>query len=157
MFTFKKYKNFPDWLQSYQKLEKSKQSQTAGKDADIRTGDIMLSHYTKNGTRVDQKHFDNGNNTPWSNSEIAREIIMNALYDAVRKHQGEYNNSALEDVENDWGAGRAVAVRKKMVQYIWRIFDKYHTSKFDMSGHPIVHDVFHVLERTGDMPKTYSK
>ena len=31
---------------------------------------------------------------------------------------------------------------------IWRIFDKYHTSKFDMSGHPIVHDVFHVLERT---------
>jgi hypothetical protein len=148
MFTFKKYQTFPEWL-------KGKQSQTAGKDAGIRTGDIMLSHYTKNGTRVDQKHFDNGDNTPWSNSEIAREIIMNALYDAVRKHQGEYNNIYLEHVENDWGEGRAVAVRKKMVQYIWRIFNKYHTSKFDMSGHPIVTDVFHVLEKTGDMPKKY--
>ena len=154
MFTFKKYKNFPDWLQSYQKLEKSKQSQTAGKDADI-IGDKMLTFYTKDGTRHEQKRFDLGNGKPWSNSEIARELIMNALYDAVRKHQGEYNNSALEDVENDWGEGRAVAVRKKMVQYIWRIFNKYHTSKFDMSGHPIVHDVFHVLERTGDMPKKY--
>tara|TARA_B100000900_G_C20214074_1_gene567060 strand:+ start:111 stop:560 length:450 start_codon:yes stop_codon:yes gene_type:complete len=148
MFTFNKYQTFPEWL-------KGRQSQTAGKDADIRTGDIMLSHYTKNGTRVDQKHFDNGDNTPWSNSEIAREIIMNALYDAVRKHQGEYNNIYLEHVENDWGESRAVAVRKKMVQYIWRIFDKYHTSKFDMSGHPIVTEVFHVLERTGDMPKKY--
>ena len=70
-------------------------------------------------------------------------------------HIFPYNNSALEDVENDWGEGRAVAVRKKMVQYIWRIFNKYHTSKFDMSGHPIVTDVFHVLEKTGDMPKKY--
>jgi hypothetical protein len=148
MFTFNKYQTFPEWL-------KGRQSQTAGKDADIRTGDIMLSHYTKNGTRVDQKHFDNGDGKPWSNSEIAREIIMNALYDAVRKHQGEYNNIYLEHVENDWGEGRAVAVRKKMVQYIWRIFNKYHTSKFDMSGHPIVTEVFHVLERTGDMPKKY--
>ena len=156
MFTFKKYKNFPDWLQSYQKLEKSKQSQTAGKDADnLQENKMSTTFYTKNGTRVDQKHFDNGNNKPWSNSEIAREIIMNALYDAVRKHQGVYNNKYLEHVENDWGEGRAVAVRKKMVQYIWRIFDKYHTSKFDMSGHPIVTDVFHVLEKTGDMPKKY--
>ena len=154
MFTFKKYKNFPDWLQSYQELEKSKQSQTAGKDADI-IGDKMLTFYTKDGTRHEQKRFDLGNGKPWANSEIARELIMNALYDAVRKHQGVYHNGALEDVENDWGEGRAVAVRKKMVQYIWRIFNKYHTSKFDMSGHPIVHDVFHVLERTGDMPKKY--
>jgi len=116
---------------------------------------MTVSYYTKDGTRHDQKHFDNGDNKPWSNSEIAREIIMNALYEAARKEQGTYNNIYLEHVENDWGEGRAVAVRKKMVQYIWRIFDKYHTSKFDMSGHPIVHDVFHVLERTGDMPKKY--
>ena len=115
----------------------------------------MLSYYTKDGTRHDQKYFDNGNNKPWSNSEIAREIIMNALYEAVKKEQGVYNNMYLEHVENDWGEGRAVAVRKKMVQYIWRIFNKYHTSKFDMSGHPIVTDVFHVLEKTGDMPKKY--
>ena len=115
----------------------------------------MLTFYTKDGTRHEQKRFDLGNGKPWSNSEIARELIMNALYDAVRKHQGVYHNSALEDVENDWGEGRAVAVRKKMVQYIWRIFNKYHTSKFDMSGHPIVTDVFHVLEKTGDMPKKY--
>ena len=147
MFTFKKYQTFPEWL-------KSKQSQTAGKDADI-IGDKMLTFYTKDGTRHEQKRFDLGNGKPLSNSEIARELIMNALYDAVRKHQGVYHNGALEDVENDWGEGRAVAVRKKMVQYIWRIFNKYHTSKFDMSGHPIVHDVFHVLERTGDMPKKY--
>ena len=93
MFTFNKYKNFPDWLLGQQ--EKSKHFQTAGKDADIRTGDIMLSHYTKNGTRVDQKHFDNGDNTPWSNSEIAREIIMNALYEAVKKEQGVYNLSLI--------------------------------------------------------------
>ena len=115
----------------------------------------MQTHYTNNGTRVDQKHIQKINNKKWSNSEIAREIIMNALYDAVRKHQSEYNNIYLDHVENDWGEGRAVAVRKKMVQYIWRIFNKYHTSKFDMSGHPIVHDVFHVLERTGNMPKKY--
>ena len=113
------------------------------------------TNYTNNGTRADQKHFDNGDNTPWSNSEIAREIIMNALYEAVKKEHGVYNNIYLDHVENDWGEGRAVAVRKKMVQYIWRIFNKYHTSKFDMSGHPIVHDVFHVLERTGNMPKKY--
>ena len=116
---------------------------------------MSLSYYTNNGTRVDQKYFDNGDNTPWSNSEIAREIIMNALYEAVKKEHGVYNNIYLEHVENDWGESRAVAVRKKMVQYIWRIFNKYHTSKFDMSGHPIVHDVFQVLERTGNMPKKY--
>ena len=115
----------------------------------------MHTHYTNNGTRHDQKHFDLGNGKPWSNSEIAREIIMNALYDAVKKHQSGYNNIYLEYVENDWGEGRAVAVRKKMVQYIWRIFNKYHTSKLDMSSHPIVTDIFHVLERTGDMPKKY--
>ena len=143
MFTFDKYQTFPEWL-------KSKQSQTAGKDADI-IGDKMLSFYTKDGTRHEQKRFDLGNGKPWSNSEIAREIIMNALYDAVRKHQGEYNNSALEDVENDWGEGRAVAVRKKMVQYIGRIFKKYHTAKFDMSGHPILHDVFHKFEKHGEL------
>ena len=154
MFTLNKYKNFPDWLLGQQ--EKSKQSQTAGNDADIQTGDKMSTiFYTKDGTRHDQKYFDNGNNKPWSNSEIAREIIMNALYEAVKKEQGVYNNIYLEHVENDWGEGRAVAVRKKMVQYIWRIFDKYHTSKFDMSGHPIVLDIFNVLERTGDMPKKY--
>ena len=129
--------------------------QTVGQDTDITQENNMLSYYTKDGTRHDQKHFDNGNNKPWSNSEIAREIIMNALYEAVKKEQGVYNNRYLEHVENDWGEGRAVAVRKKMVQYIWRIFNKYHTSKFDMSGHPIVHDIFDVLERTGDMPKKY--
>jgi hypothetical protein len=129
--------------------------QTVGQDTDITQENNMLSYYTKDGTRHDQKHFDNGNNKPWSNSEIAREIIMNALYEAVRKEQGVYNNRYLEHVENDWGEGRAVAVRKKMVQYIWRIFDKYHTSKFDMSGHPIVLDIFNVLEKTGDMPKKY--
>ena len=148
MFTFNKYQTFPEWL-------KGKQSQTAGKDADIIGDKMSTTFYTKNGTRVDQKHFDNGNNKPSSNSEIAREIIMNALHDAVRKTHGEYDNIYLQHVENDLGEGRAVAVRKKMIQYIWRIFNKYHTSKFDMSGHPIVHDVFHVLERTGDMPKKY--
>ena len=132
-----------------------KHGQTVGQDTDITQENNMLSYYTKDGTRDDQKYFDNGDNTPWSNSEIAREIIMNALYEAVKKEQGVYNNIYLEHVENDWGEGRAVAVRKKMVQYIWRIFDKYHTSKFDMSGHPIVTDVFHVLEKTGDMPKKY--
>ena len=116
---------------------------------------MSVTYYTKNGTRVEQKHFDNGDNTSYRPSEIAREIIINALYDAVRKHQGEWNNIYLQHVENDWGTSRAVAVRKKMVQYIWRIFNKYHTSKFDMSGHPIVHDVFQVLERTGNMPKKY--
>ena len=150
MFTFKKYKNFPDWLQSYQKLEKSKQSQTAGKDADIIGDKMSTTFYTKDGTRHEEKWFQYH-----SNSEIAREIIMNALHDAVRKDRGEYENIYLQHVENDLGEGRAVAVRKKMVQYIWRIFDKYHTSKFDMSGHPIVYDIFHVLERTGDMPKKY--
>ena len=88
MFTFNKYQTFPEWL-------KGRQSQTAGKDADIRTGDIMLSHYTKNGTRVDQKHFDNGDGKPWSNSEIAREIIMNALYDACLL----YTSPSPRDVE----------------------------------------------------------
>ena len=133
-----------------------RQSQTTEKDVE-NIGVIMHVHYTKYGTRVEQKHFDLGNNKPWSNSEIAREIIMNALYDVVKKHQGEYNNYFLQQVENDWGEGRAVAVRKKIVSYIWRIFDKYHTSKFDMSGHPIVTEVFHSLEKTGDMPKTYNK
>jgi len=113
---------------------------------------MSTTFYTKDGTRHEEKWFQYH-----SNSEIAREIIMNALHDAVRKDRGEYENIYLQHVENDLGEGRAVAVRKKMVQYIWRIFDKYHTSKFDMSGHPIVYDVFHVLERTGEMPKTYSK
>ena len=116
---------------------------------------MSVSYYTNNGTRVEQKHFDNGDNTPYRPSEIAREIIMNALYEAVKKEHGVYNNIYLEHVENDWGTSRAVAVRKKMVQYIWRIFDKYHTSNFDMSGHPINHEVFHILERHGEMPKTY--
>ena len=151
MFTLNKYKNFPDWLLGQQ--EKSKQSQTAGNDADIQTGDKMSTiFYTKDGTRHEQKWFEH-----YDNSEIAREIIMNALHDAVRKTHGEYDNIYLQHVENDHGDGRAVAVRKKMVQYIWRIFNKYHTSKFDMSGHPIIYDVFHVLERTGDMPKKYKQ
>jgi hypothetical protein len=144
MFTFNKYQTFPEWL-------KGKQSQTAGKDADIQLGDNMSkTHITNNGTRAEEKWFQYHNN-----SEIAREIIINALHQAVLKEHGEYNNIYLQHVENDLGEGRAVAVRKKMVQYIWRIFDKYHTSKFDMSGHPIVYDIFHVLERTGDMPKKY--
>jgi hypothetical protein len=144
MFTFNKYQTFPEWL-------KGRQSQTAGNDADIKTGDKMSTiFYTKNGTRHEQKWFED-----YDNSEIAREIIMNALHDAVRKTHGEYDNIYVQHVENDYGDGRAVAVRKKMVQYIWRIFNKYHTYKFDMSGHPIVHDVFHVLEKTGDMPKKY--
>ncbi len=78
---------------------------------------------TTNGTPDREKYFD-----AHSNSEIAREIILNALY---------------------------VAVRKLIVKYIWRIFNKYHTSKFDMSGHQIVSEVFHQQERTGDMPKDY--
>ena len=130
--------------------------QTVGQDTDItQENNMTVSYYTKNGTRVDQKHFDNGNNKPWSNSEIAREIIMNALYEVVRKEQGVYNNIYLEHVENDWGEGRAVAVRKLIVKYIWRIFNKYHTSNFDMSGHQIVSEVFHQQEKTGDMPKDY--
>ena len=145
----------PDALRSLRDAESQGQGQTVGQDTDITQENNMLTYYTKDGTRHDQKYFDNGNNKPWSNSEIAREIIMNALYEAVKKEQGVYNNIYLEHVENDWGEGRAVAVRKKMVQYIWRIFDKYHTSKFDMSGHPIVHDIFNVLEKTGDMPKKY--
>ena len=143
MFTFNKYQTFPEWL-------KGKQSQTAGKDADIIGDKMSTTFYTKDGTRHEEKWFQYH-----SNSEIAREIIMNALHDAVRKSHGDYDNPYLQHVENDLGEGRAVAVRKKMVQYIWRIFNKYHTSKFDMSGHPIVYDVFHVLERTGDMPKKY--
>ena len=149
MFTFNKYKNFPDWLLSQQ--EKSKQSQTAGNDADnLQENKMSTTFYTKDGTRHEEKWFQYHNN-----SEIAREIIMNALHDAVRKTHGEYDNIYLQHVENDLGEGRAVAVRKKMVQYIWRIFDKYHTSKYDMSGHPIVLDIFNVLERTGDMPKKF--
>ena len=106
---------------------------------------------TTNGTPNKQKYFD-----AHSNSEIAREIILNALYEVVIKDQYDrYNNYYLEQVENDWGYSRAVAVRKLIVKYIWRIFNKYHTSKFDMSGHPIVLDIFNVLERTGDMPKKY--
>jgi len=112
---------------------------------------MSVTYYTKNGTRVEQKHFDNGDNTSYRPSEIAREIIINALHDAVRKHQGEWNNIYLQHVENDWGTSRAVAVRKKMIQFIGRIFKKYHTSKFDMSGHPIVHDVFHVAEKHGEL------
>ena len=70
--------------------------QTVGQDTDItQENNMTVSYYTKNGTRVDQKHFDNGNNKPWSNSEIAREIIMNALYEVVRKEQGVYNNIYL--------------------------------------------------------------
>ena len=57
MFTFNKYKNFPDWLLGQK--EKSKQSQTAGNDADIKTGDKMSTiFYTKNGTRHEQKWFE---------------------------------------------------------------------------------------------------
>jgi len=100
---------------------------------------------TTNGT-PEQKYFEF-----YSNSEIAREIIMNALYDATKKHQGVYNNYYLDRVENDYGDSRAVAVRKKMIQFIGRIFKKYHTSKFDMSGHPIVHDVFHQAEKHGEL------
>ena len=88
---------------------------------------MSVTYYTKNGTRAEQKHFDNGDNTSYRPSEIAREIIINALYDAVKKHQGEWNNIYLQHVENDWGTSRAVAVRKKMVQFIGRIFKKYHT------------------------------
>ena len=151
MFTLNKYKNFPDWLLGQQ--EKSKQSQTAGNDADnLQENKMSTTFYTKDGTRHEEKWFQYH-----SNSEIAREIIMNALHDAVKKDRGEYENIYLQHVENDLGEGRAVAVRKKMVQYIWRIFNKYHTYKFDMSGHPIVHDVFHVLEKTGDMPKKYKQ
>ena len=106
---------------------------------------------TTNGTPDREKYFD-----AHSNSEIAREIILNALYEVVIKDQYDrYNNYYLEQVENDWGYSRAVAVRKLIVKYIWRIFNKYHTSKFDMSGPQIVSEVFHQLERTGDMPKDY--
>jgi hypothetical protein len=130
---------------------KGPDTQTAGNDADnLQENKMSTTFYTKDGTRHEEKWFQYHNN-----SEIAREIIMNALHDAVRKTQGEYDNVYLQHVENDLGEGRAVAVRKKMVQYIWRIFNKYHTSKFDLSGHSIVFDVFHVLERTGDMPKKY--
>ncbi len=113
MFTFKKYKNFPDWLQSYQELEKSKQSQTAGNDADIKDGVNMSTNGTlvsKSASMWDEsygKAFED-----YSNSEIAREIIINALYDAVIKHQGTYNNYYLQQVENDYGDSRAVAVKK---------------------------------------------
>ena len=111
---------------------------------------MSVSYYTKNGT-LEQKHFDNGDNTSYRPSEIAREIIMNALYEAVKKQYGEYSNYYLQQVEKDWGTSRAVAVRKKMIQFIGRIFKKYHTSKFDMSGHPIVHDVFHEAEKHGEL------
>ena len=104
MFTFNKYQTFPEWL-------KSKQSQTAGKDADIIGDKMSTTFYTKDGTRHEEKWFQYH-----SNSEIAREIIMNALHDAVRKDRGEYENIYLQHVENDLGEGRAVAVRKKMVQ-----------------------------------------
>ena len=57
---------------------------------------MSVSYYTKNGTRVEQKHFDNGDNTSYRPSEIAREIIMNALYEAVKKEHGVYNNIYLE-------------------------------------------------------------
>ena len=106
---------------------------------------------TTNGTPDREKYFD-----AHSNSEIAREIILNALYEIVIKDQYDtFNNYYLEQVENDWGNSRAVAVRKLIVKYIWRIFNKYHTSKFDMSGHRIVSEVFHQQEKTGDMPKDY--
>ena len=145
MFTFKKYQTFPEWI-------KGIHSQTAVKDADIKDGVNMSTNGTlvsKSASMWDEsygKAFED-----YSNSEIAREIIINALYDAVVKHQGTYNNYYLQQVENDYGDSRAVAVRKKMVQYIGRIFKKYHTAKFDMSGHPILHDVFHKFEKHGEL------
>ena len=38
--------------------------QTVGQDTDITQENNMLSYYTKDGTRHDQKYFDNGNNKP---------------------------------------------------------------------------------------------
>ena len=62
MFTFNKYKNFPDWLLSQQ--EKSKQSQTAGNDADnLQENKMSTTFYTKDGTRHEEKWFQYHNNS----------------------------------------------------------------------------------------------
>ena len=107
-----------------------------------------------------QKRYDLGNNKPYSNSEIARDIILKALYRAVRIEDKDtswasYSDPFLHEVENDWGTAKAKAVRKLMVKYIYRIFEKYHTKGFDMSGHEIVTEVFHEAEPRGEMPSAY--
>ncbi len=70
-------------------------------------------------------------------NEIAREIILNALNLAMEV-DSNYATTELETISNEYNKRTTEAVRNQIKKYSLKLFEEFHTSKFDMSGHPIV-------------------
>tara|TARA_R110000737_G_scaffold258041_1_gene266613 strand:+ start:533 stop:829 length:297 start_codon:yes stop_codon:yes gene_type:complete len=70
-------------------------------------------------------------------NEIAREIILNALNLAMEV-DSNYATTELETINNEYDKRTTKAVRNQIKKYSLKLFEEFHTGKFDMSGHPIV-------------------
>ena len=73
----------------------------------------------------------------FSNKEIAKEIIINTLNEILELSHPKVRTE-LEDVANEYTLTRAKQVREVIKTFARKTFNKFHTAKFDMSGHPIL-------------------
>ena len=73
----------------------------------------------------------------FSNKEIAKEIIINTLNEILELSHPKVRTE-LEDVANEYNLTKAKQVREAIKTFARKTFNKFHTAKFDMSGHPIV-------------------
>ena len=77
----------------------------------------------------------------FSNSEIAKEIIMNSLNEILNIHNDVGVRTELEDISYEYNLTKAKQVREIIKTFAQKTFNKFHTAKFDMSGHPILNQL----------------
>ena len=70
-------------------------------------------------------------------NEMAREIILNALNEIIEV-DNNFITTELEEISNQYNSKTTKAVRNYLLRFAQKTFNKFHSSKFDMSGHPIV-------------------